>query len=422
MRHTLLLSALLIWAATSAGQNKNAPVNYDESKVPTFEVPDVLTCADGSRVKTRKQWEHKRRPELMKMFGEQEYGLTPGQTGIKVKHELVATNNNALGGLATQKQVRFVFTGTNGQTHEALLLLYLPNNTAKRVPVIIGYNFHGNQTTTLQDDVISSPSKDLMQSAGSEKWVRGEQQRRWSYEAALRRGYAVATMCYHDICPDSPGLLAKGVLPLFPGYNEGQRTPDEWGTIGVWAWGYSRIADYLQKKEPRIDGKRMVVMGHSRLGKTALWAGVQDERFQVVISNNSGCGGAALSKRVFGENIARITASFPHWFCPAFNAYSENEAALPFDQHELLALIAPRYVYVASAEDDQWADPKGEYLSACYAGAAYQLYEASSPSEAQLQEVKLHHNVGYHIRPGGHDVTEYDWQCFLDFCDKAFSR
>ena len=422
MRHTLLLSALLIWAATSAGQNKNAPVNYDESQVPTFEVPDVLTCADGTRVKTRKQWEHKRRPELMKMFGEQEYGLTPGQTGIKVKHELVAMSSNALGGLATQKQVRFVFTGTNGQTHEALLLLYLPNNTAKRVPVIIGYNFHGNQTTTLQDDVIFSPSKDLMQSAGSEKWVRGEQQRRWSYEAALRRGYAVATMCYHDICPDSPGLLSQGVLPLFPSYDDGPRTPSEWGTIGVWAWGYSRIADYLQKKEPRIDGKRLVVMGHSRLGKTALWAGAQDKRFRVVISNNSGCGGAAMSKRVFGENIARITAAFPHWFCPAFNAYSENEAALPFDQHELLALIAPRHVYVASAQDDQWADPKGEYLSACYAGAAYQLYEASSPSEAQLQEVKLHHNVGYHIRPGGHDVTEYDWQCFLDFCDKAFSR
>ena len=421
MRHTLLLSALLIWAATSAGQNKNAPVNYDESQVPAFQVPDALTCSDGTRVKTRKQWEHKRRPELMKMFGEQEYGLTPGQTGIKVKHELVAMSSNALGGLATQKQVRFVFTGTNGRTHEALLLLYLPNSTAKRVPVIIGYNFHGNQTTTQQDDVISSPSKDLMQSAGSEKWVRGEQQRRWSYEAALRRGYAVATMCYHDICPDSPDLLAQGVLPLFPGYDEGQRTPSGWGTIGVWAWGYSRIADYLQKKEPRIDGKRLVVMGHSRLGKTALWAGAQDKRFRVVISNNSGCGGAAMSKRVFGENIARITAAFPHWFCPAFNAYSENEAALPFDQHELLALIAPRHVYVASAEDDRWADPKGEYLSAYYAGSVYQLYRMKGLPQDQQPPVQqpLHYDVGYHIRTGGHDVTAYDWQCYLDFCDKV---
>ncbi len=422
MRHTLLLSVLLVLTNSAAGQNKNAPVNYDESKVPTFEVPDVLTCADGSRIETRKQWERKRRPELLRMFCEQEYGFTPQHTGIKVKYETIATNSEALGGLATQKQVRFLFTGKNGQTHEALLLLYLPNQATKRVPVVVSYNFHGNQTTTMQDDVLFSPSKDLMQKAGSDDWVRGEQQRRWSYETALRRGYAVATMCYHDICPDSPGLLSQGVLPLFPSYDDGPRTSDEWGTIGVWAWGYSRIADYLLKKEPKIDGKRMIVLGHSRLGKTALWAGVQDERFRVVISNNSGCGGAALSKRVFGENIARITASFPHWFCPAFNAYSENEAALPFDQHELLALIAPRYVYVASAENDQWADPKGEYLSACYAGAAYQLYEASSPSEAQLQEVKLHHNVGYHIRPGGHDVTEYDWQCFLDFCDKAFSR
>ena len=413
MKHILLLFALLTWAVTSAGQNKN----YDESQVPTFEVPDALTCSDGTRVKTRKQWENKRRPELLKLLSEQEYGFTPWQTGIRAKYELVATNTDALGGLATQKQVRFVFTGMNGRTHEALLLLYLPNSTAKRVPVIISYNFQGNQTTTMQDDVIFSPSK----SAESEKQVRGEQQSRWCFEMALQRGYAVATMCYQDICPDSPDLLAQGVLPLFPDYNEGPRTPSEWGTIGVWAWGYSRIADYLQKKEPRIDGKRMVVMGHSRLGKTVLWAGAQDKRFRVVISNDSGCGGAALSKRVFGETIAHITGNFPHWFCPAFSAYSGNEAALPFDQHELLALIAPRHVYVASAQDDLWADPKGEFLSAFYAGSVYQLYRMKGLPEDQQPPVHqpLHYDVGYHIRTGGHDVTAYDWQCYLDFCDKV---
>lgn len=407
MKHALLLTAMLMLAATAAGQNKNAPVNYDENQVPAFEVPDILTCSDGSHIETRRQWERKRRPELLKMFSEEEYGVTPQHTGIKVKYETIATNPNALSWLATQKQVRFLFTGKNGKTHEALLLLYIPNYIKKRVPVIVSYNFHGNQTTTMQPDVLFSPSKDLMQSAGSDGWVRGEQQSRWSYEAILRRGYAVATMCYHDICPDSPDLLSHGILPLFPNYTEGPRTPSEWGAIGIWAWGYSRIADYLQKKEPRIDRKRMIVMGHSRLGKTALWAGAQDERFRVVISNNSGCGGAALSKRVFGENIARITANFPHWFCPAFNAYSENEASLPFDQHELLALIAPRPVYVASASDDQWADPKGEYLSACYAEAAYQLYGEGN------------HNIGYHMRTGRHDVTEYDWLHYLDFLDKV---
>ena len=422
MRYALLSLALLVSAAIS-GQNKNAPVNYDENKVPTFELPDVLKCEDGSRVETAKQWEKKRRPELLKMFSEQEYGVTPRRTGIKVKYEIVASNPMAMSGLATQKQVLFHFTGKNGKTHQALLLLYIPNGIKDRVPVIVSYNFHGNQSTTLEEDVIFSPSNELMKDAGSEKWVRGEQMSRWSYELALRRGYAVATMNYHDIYPDAPELRGYGISPLLPDYRENTREKNEWGSIGIWAWGYSRIADYLEK-EKRIDKNRMVVLGHSRLGKTSLWAGVQDKRFKVVISNDSGCGGAALAKRVFGENIARITANFPHWFCPAFNVYSENEAALPFDQHELLALVAPRHVYVASAEDDEWADPKGEYLSEYYAGAVYQLYGMQGrPSKVPPAiHQPQHYDVGYHIRAGKHDVTEYDWQCYLDFCDKVFSK
>ena len=423
MRRVKFLLMAFMMAATMAGQNKNAAVNYDEGKVPAFEVPDVLRCEDGSYVKTPKQWERKRRPELLKMFSEQEYGITPRNIGIKVEHELVASNSGAMDGLATQKQVLFKFKGKNGKTHQALLLLYIPNAVKGRVPVIVSYNFHGNQTTTLEDDVLPSLSKELMKEMGSESWVRGEQKSRWSYELALQRGYAVATMNYHDICPDSPALLSYGVLPLFPNYNEGSRDTNEWGTIGVWAWGYSRIADYLEK-EKRIDKSRMVVLGHSRLGKTSLWAGVQDKRFKVVISNDSGCGGAAMAKRVIGENVARITADFPHWFCPAFNMYSENEAALPFDQHELLALVAPRYVYVASADDDLWADPKGEYLSAYYAGPVYRLYgmQGLPSSEQPPIHQPQHFDVGYHIRAGKHDVTEYDWKCYLDFCDKVFSK
>lgn len=423
MKRIELLSLALLMAFGVRSQNKNAPVNYDESKVPTFEVPDILKCEDGVHVETVKQWEKKRRPELLRMFSEQEYGVTPQQTGIKVRYEVLGSNPKAMNGLATQKQVIFHFTGKNGKTHQALLLLYLPNGTKGKVPVIVSYNFHGNQTTTFEDDVIPSPSKELMKGAGSEKWVRGEQASRWSYELALRRGYAVATMNYHDIYPDSPDLQGYGISPLMPNYKEDSREEDEWGSIGIWAWGYSRIADYLEK-EKRIDRNCMVVLGHSRLGKTSLWAGVQDKRFKVVISNDSGCGGAALSKRVFGENIARITASFPHWFCSAFNKYSENEATMPFDQHELLALVAPRHVYVASAEDDQWADPRGEYLSTYYAGAAYRLYGMQGlPSEEQPA---IHHpqhfDVGYHIRAGKHDVTEYDWQCYLDFCERVFHK
>ena len=422
MKRIVFLFLILHTAYTVAGQNKIAPVNYNESKVPVFELPNPLICEDGQRIETVRQWEKKRRPELLRMFSEQEYGVTPQSTGIKVKYELVASNPKAMSGLATQKQVLFHFTGKNGKTHQALLLLYIPNGIKERVPVIVSYNFHGNQTTTLEDDVIPSPSNDLMKSEGSEKWVRGEQASRWSYELALRHGYAVATMNYHDIFPDSPDLRKFSILPLLPEYKNDSREANEWGSIGVWAWGYSRIADYLEK-EKWIDKNCMVVLGHSRLGKTALWAGVQDKRFKVVISNDSGCGGAALSKRVFGENIARITANFPHWFCLAFNIYSENEAAMPFDQHELLALVAPRHVYVASAEDDQWADPKGEYLSAYYAGQVYHLYNMQGlPSEKQPAiHQPLHYDIGYHIRSGKHDVTEYDWECYLNFCDKVFS-
>lgn len=421
MKRIELLSLALLMTATIAGQNRNAPVNYDESQVPVFEIPDALTCQDGQRITTAKQWEKKRRPELLKMFSELEYGVTQQNTGIKVKYELKSVNPNAMGGLATQKQVLFKFTGKNGLTHQALLLLYIPNAPKGRVPVIVSYNFHGNQTTTFEEDVIYSPSKELMKSMGSDAWERGEQSSRWSYALALSRGYAVATMNYHDIYPDSPALRKFGISPLLPGYKEDSRENDEWGSIGIWAWGYSRIADYLEK-EKRIDKDCMVVLGHSRLGKTSLWAGVQDKRFKVVISNDSGCGGAALAKRVFGENVARITASFPHWFCPAFNAYSENEAALPFDQHELLALVAPRHVYVASAEDDQWADPRGEYLSAYYAGQVYQLYgmQGLASKEQPAIHQPQHFDVGYHIRAGKHDVTEYDWTCYLDFCDKVF--
>lgn len=415
-----LLLVLLV-SATAMGQNKNAPVNYDESLVPAFELPDLLKCSDGQAVESAKQWEKKRRPELLRMFGELEYGATPNRTGIKVKHEVVSSNPNAMGGLATQKQVRFTFRGKNGKSVQALLLLYIPNSSKGPVPVIVSYNFHGNQTTTFEDDVIPSPSKELVKSLGSEKWIRGEQVSRWSYEMALQRGYAVATMNYHDICPDSPELMVQGIPSLLPDYDAGNRKESEWGTIGIWAWGYSRIADYLEK-ERRIDKGRMAVLGHSRLGKTALWAGVQDKRFKVVISNDSGCGGAALSKRVFGENVGRITANFPHWFCPAFNAYSENESELPFDQHELLSLIAPRHAYVASAADDQWADPKGEYLSLYYAGPVYRLYgmQGLPSGEQPAIHQPQHYDVGYHIRAGKHDVTPYDWQCYLDFLDAVF--
>lgn len=418
MKTTVFALAMILLAGVSL--NAQQTINYDESKVPDYVLPELLVTSKGKVVKTARQWEKIRRPELLELFASQMYGRTPDDSGITVRYELLTENPAALGGKATSRQVKFIFS--NGKKElEALLLLLLPNGNTDKTPVFVGYNYKGNHSTLADTTILYSTNFALVKEKGHPDWERACQASRWSYDDIIDRGYAVATMCYHDIFPDKPGLKDHSVASLFAGYGTESEAPDEWQAIGAWAWGSSRIVDYLLT-EPRIDPGKIAIMGHSRQGKAALWAGAQDARFNIVISNNSGEGGAALSRREYGESIQRVSSIQPPWFCPAFNQYRGKEQERPIDQHQLIALMAPRAVYVASAVEDRWADPKGEYLAAYHASPVYRLYGLKGLESNEMPRLHepIMQDVGYHIREGVHDVTRYDWLRFLDFADKHF--
>ncbi len=404
---TILLSATpALFAVTASAQRPG--FNYDELKVPSYELPDPLMFNNGEPVRSPADWINRRRAEILALFEEHVYGRSPARPE-KAHFELPEQNDNVLGGKARRKQVTVYFAaGKQGPRMD--LLLYLPIGTSNPVPVFLAPNFSGNHT--IQPD----PAVRLAKSATEVS--RGTKAGRWAVDKILERGYGLATVYYEDIDPDFDDGFQNGVHAL-----DESRRPDSWGSLAAWSWGLSRVLDYFET-DADIDHERVALMGHSRLGKAALWAGAADERFAIVISNNSGCGGAALSRRRFGETIKRINTSFPHWFNDNFTAYNDNEDALPVDQHMLLALIAPRPLYVASAEEDQWADPNGEFLSAMHAGAVYELLgeKGLGVGEQPAVEHPIMNTVGYHVRKGKHDVTEYDWLRYLDFADMHWAR
>jgi len=395
---------------------KNIKVNYNESTLPSYTLPDPLRMQSGRRVRGRRMWLHRRRPELLSLFEREMFGRAPSRPK-DLHFELLYRDCEALDGLAVRKEYKVHFDGSG--KHYLRLLVYTPLKAGGPVPAFLGVNFLGNWAVSEDPGILMPTEEELLSYGRVETMKRGDDASRWPLQDILSAGYGVATFYRGDIDPDYDDVFENGVHPLFFRPGQDYPEPDEWGTIAAWAWGLSRALDCLET-DPDVDASSVAVIGHSRLGKTALWAGAQDERFAMVISNCSGNCGAALSRRRYGETIRKVNEYRPQWFCDNFLKYNDREDDLPFDQHELIALCAPRPVYVASATEDRNADPKGEFLSLQAAAPVYRLFCPTEMDGRQMPPPDtpvMDGLLGYHIHTGKHAITRYDWLQYIRFAD-----
>ncbi len=419
MKSLVSLALLSSIASNSLFAKEPPDTNYDESKVPAYTLPKL-------RAKSREHWESTRRGEVIRLLEDHVYGRMPwdsdrrgvGQRSpangpVKIAATVLEGATEVFDGTALRRQVQLEISP---QTHPERrlsfeVLIYSPKSSDGKAPAFVGLNFSGNQCVCSDPGIRKSP-------AGGKS--RGEYATRWQVPMLLKRGYGLVTAHRDDIDPDNYRHdFSDGPHPLF--YEPGQTKPNEkeWGSI-AWAWALSNVREWLEDDD-LIDGKRLAVIGHSRLGKTALWAGARDQNFKLVISNNSGCGGAALYRRRYGERIHHMLKPVGYWFCREDARYGRRESELPVDQHMLMAAIAPRGLYVASATEDRWADPKGEFLAVKHAEAVFALYGLKGLPADKLPAPNtpvITGHLGYHLRAGKHDVTAYDWKQYLDFADR----
>jgi len=388
------------------------------------ELPDPLLTFRGEPVRTKEQWLSQRRPELKALFQHYMYGYLPAPPE-EIATRVERVDANYFSGKATKKEVTIIFGPPEAPTIE--LLLVVPNRRQGPAPVFVGENFCGNHTL-VDDSKVALPRAWMPQHCpGCEEHRatdagRGTQIDVWNLEASIDRGYAVATFYCGDVDPDRPDF-SDGVHPFFDSDGTKEPGPHTWGTIAAWAWGIHRAVDYLVTDED-LDARRIAVVGHSRLGKTALLAAAMDERIALAIPHQAGCGGTAPSRGKVGESVERINTAFPHWFADEFTRFNEQVDKLPFDQHSLVALVAPRPVLFSNAVEDQWANPDGQFEVLKAAEGVYRLLGADGLAADKPPEPGrlIDSTLGYFIRLGKHSMTQGDWQVFLDFADKHWGK
>lgn len=367
--------------------------NYEEGGVGPYTLPDPLNLG-GVAVRSRNEWPA-RRAEILELFRTHVYGRRPGAPD-QLRFEVIEQQAKAMNGSATFTRVAII-SGHQKREHRFEVVLFLPTARTGAVPVFLLLN---NRPVGNTD-----PS-------------RGEPTPFWPAEDVIARGYGIAALQNNDLSPDDRNRFREGVIRLFEG-DDASRPADAWGALAAWGWGASRAIDYFATN-PRVDATRVAVIGHSRGGKAALWAGAEDERIALIVSNESGEGGAALARRNFGETTARINMWFPHWFADNYKRFNDRPNDLPVDQHMLLGLIAPRALYVSSADEDLWADPRGEFLSLAHSSPVYSLFGEPSIATGAMPPLDtplVAGRRGYHVRTGVHNLTPYDWARFVDLAD-----
>ncbi len=360
-------------------------------------LPNPLKKSDGTLITTSAEWENSLRAETLQLFRENIYGITPIGKPADFKATVTREIPDALDGKATIKEIEITFSGPHG-SGKIRPIIVLPNSAEKPVGAFLLIN---NRSPKLFDP--ASPNEFF------------------PMREIIARGYAAVGFKNADVDPDRKDGFKDGIRAVF-----GDQPPAEnaWGSIAAWSWAASRVLDYLET-EPRIDAKRVAVVGHSRGGKASLWAAAEDTRFALAISNDSGCTGAAVSRTKRGESVAAINNQFPHWFSANYKKFNDRESELPVDQHQLIALIAPRPAYIASAAEDAWADPEAEFLACVSAAPVYALYGQKTVTEQKFPQVgkTLHEgSVGYHVRAGEHDLKLVDWSNFMDFADRKWRQ